>query len=128
MATHIPNPITHLFKEVNEGKYRTVRHYDLVSVKNGKTQLSDKINLGKDRKFAQSMPAYWLKIKQGKTWSKSIIGLFKTNRSNVYKGNSERKKNLIVIKFSNDEKQVTMYFFKDFFTRNLNDVTQFLTT
>jgi hypothetical protein len=128
MATHIPTPIIHLFKEVNEGKYKSVRHYDLVSVTNGTTQLSKKVNLRKDRKFAQSMPDYWLKIKQGKTWSKCITGLFKTNRRNVYKGDSERKKNLIVIKFSNDEKEVTMYFFKDFFTRNLNDVTRFLTT
>jgi hypothetical protein len=67
MATHIPNPVIHLFKEVNEGKYKSVRHYDLVSVRNGKTQLSEKVNLSKDRKFAQSMPDYWLKKKEGKT-------------------------------------------------------------
>jgi hypothetical protein len=128
MATHIPNPVIHLFKEVNEGKYKSVRHYDLVSVRNGKTQLSEKVNLSKDRKFAQSMPDYWLKKKEGKTWSKCITGLFRTNRNNVFKGDSERKKNLIVIKFSNDAKEVYIYFFKDFYTRNLSDVTQFLTT
>jgi hypothetical protein len=128
MATHIPNPVIHLFKEVNEGKYKSVRHYDLVSVRNGKTQLSEKVNLSKDRKFAQSMPDYWLKKKEGKTWGKCITGLFRTNRNNVFKGDSERKKNLIVIKFSNDAKEINIYFFKDFYTRNLSDVTQFLTT
>ena len=128
MATHIPKPVTHLFKEVNEGKYKGVRHYDLITVKNGTSELSEKINLSKDRKCAQSMPDYWLKIRQGNKWSKCITGLFKTSLRNVYKGDSERKKNLIVLQFSDDESEVHIYYFKNFYTRNLSDVKQYLTT
>jgi len=128
MTTHIPTPVIHLFKEVNEGKYRSVKHYELLKVRNGTTQLSELINLSKDRKCAQSMPDYWLKIRLGNKWSKCITGLFKTSLVNSYKGDSERKKNLIIVKFSDNEKEVTIYFFKDYYTRNLGDVTQYITS
>lgn len=127
METNIHAPVIHLFQEINEGKYSSVRHYELITTQNGKTQLSNLINISKDRKCAQSMPDYWLKIRQGKVWSKCITGLFKTSLNNVYKGDSERKKNLIVIKFSDDEKNVTVYYFKNFYTRNLSDVKHYLT-
>ena len=115
-------PITHVFSEINEGKYKSVKHYELINVQNGTTQLSQLINISKNQNCAQSMPNYWLKIKNGKKWSNCITGLFKTGVSNIYKGDKDRKKNLIVFKFSDNAKTLTAFFFKNYYTKDLSKV------
>jgi len=68
------------------------------------------------------MPDYWLKIKNGNKWSNCITGLFKTGVSNIYKGDKDRKKNLIVFKFSDNAKTLTAFFFKNYYTKDLSKV------
>jgi hypothetical protein len=117
-------PITHVFSEINEGKYKSVKHYELIEVNNGTTQLSQLINISKNQNCAQSMPDYWLKVRNGNKWSNCITGIFKTGFSNIYKGDTQKKKNLIVFKFSDNSKTLTVYFFKDYYTKYLSKFLQ----
>ena len=124
MATQ--KPITHIFLEINEGKYKSVKHYELIEVINGTSQLTEQINISKDRNCAQSTPEYWLKVRNGNNWSNCITGLFKTGYNYIYKGDLQRKKHLIVIEFSNDAKTLKAYVFKDYYTTDLSNVLSFI--
>ena len=115
-------PITHVFSEINEGKFKSVKHYELKEVHNGTTQLTDRLNISKDRNCAQSMPVYWLKIKNGNKWSKCITGLFKTCYPSIYKGDKDHKKHLIIFKFSRDASTLTVDYYKDYYTNDLSNV------
>ena len=127
MATqNIPQPITHVFKEISIGKYKSTKHYELVEVENNNSYLSKKLNLSKNRNFALSMPDYWLKIRKGKKWSKYITGLFKTSIRNLYKGDHNKRQNLIIFKFSDDSTTVTVYYFKNYYTKDLSKVLPFI--
>ncbi|RMA56644.1 hypothetical protein BXY75_3347 [Ulvibacter antarcticus] len=122
MATQQKKPVTHVYKEINEGKFKGVKHYELKEVINGTLQLTELINISKDRNCAQSMPEYWLKIRNDNKWSKCITGLFKTGINYIYKGDLQRKKHLILFKFSTDAKTLKVFVFKDFYTRDLSNV------
>lgn len=122
METQIPQPIIHVFKEVNKGKYSSVRHYELSEVKNGTTVLSNKINISKNRNFALSMPDYWLKIRQGKKWSKWLTGLFKTETKDVYKGDIEKRKHLVLFKFIDTQNTLIINYYPNYYTTNINGI------
>ena len=125
MATQ--NPIIHVYNEVNKGKYKSTKHFELVEVINGKSQLSEMINLSKDRKFALSTPEYWLKTRQGNKWSKkALTGLFKTNRRFVYKGDENHRQHLLLFKFSDNAGTLTVYYFKNYYTSDLSKVLPFI--
>lgn len=126
MATQ--KPIIHVFSEINVGKFKSVKHYELIDVKNGTTQLSNLINISKDRNCAQSMPDYWLKIKNGNKWSNCITGLFKTGIQNIYKGDTQKKKNLIIFKFSDNSETLTAYLFNNYYTRDLSNIINHIRT
>ncbi len=128
MATqHTPIPVTHIYKEVIKRKYKSTKHFELVEVKSGKSQLSEIINLSKNRKFAKSNPDYWLKTRQDNKWSKkALTGLFKTNRRFVYKGDENHRQHLILFKFSDDAETLTIYYFKNYFTGDLSKVLPFI--
>lgn len=115
-------PITHVFSEINVGKFKSVKHYALIEIRNETTPLSKLINISEDRNCAKSTPDYWLKIKNSNKWSNCITGLFKTGLKNIYKGDTNKKKNLIVFIFSDNAKTLTIHFFKDYYTTNLNNV------
>jgi hypothetical protein len=120
MATQPPQPIIHSYTEINPGKFASVKHYELNQVVNGTPVFTETINISIDRKFAKSNPVCWLKIREGKKWkAPAVTGLFKTNFPGIFKGDSQHKNNLIIIKFSNDASQVKIYYFKDFYTRDL---------
>lgn len=122
MESQQSKPVTHVFKEINEGKYKGVKHYELIEVLNGTTQLTELINISKDRNCAQSMPVYWLKIRNGKKWSNCITGLFKTGYNYIYKGDLQKKKHLILFKFSTDAKTLKAYVFENFYTKDISNV------
>ena len=115
-------PITQVFSEINEGKYASVKHYELQSVLNGTTQLTEQLNISKNRNCAQSMPIYWLKVRNCKKWSNCITGLFSTTEKNIYKGDTNKKKNLVLFKFSDNAKTLTVYYYSDFYTKDLSDL------
>ncbi|WP_157972889.1 hypothetical protein [Aureibaculum luteum] len=126
MATQIPQPITHLFKEINEGKYKTTKHYELLEMLNGRTLLSNFLNISKNQNCALSMPEYWIKIRQGKKWSKCLTGLFITSKTNLYKGDINRKRDLVVFKFSDDTSTLLVYYFQNNYTTDLSKVLPFI--
>lgn len=125
---NIPKPTTHIYKEINEGKYKTTKHYQLVEVENGTQKLTDLINIVVDRGFAKSAPNFWLKIRVGKRWV-NFTGLFKTSSPGLYfadKGNNNRKEDLLIVKLSNYERDLTVYYFKGYYTANLSEVLRFI--
>ena len=125
---NIPKPTTHIYKEINEGKYKTTKHYQLVEVENGTQKLTDLINIVVDRGFAKSAPNFWLKIRIGKRWE-NFTGLFKTSIPGLYfadKGNNNRKEDLLIVKLSNYERDLTVYYFKGYYTANLSEVLRII--
>jgi len=123
MATQTPQPVTHVYKEIHEGKHKTVKHYELQEC-NDKPVFSTLINISANQNCAKSMPDYWLKIREGNKWTKYITGLFKTCFPSIYKGDTERKKNLVIFKFSRDKSILTIECFKDYYTNDLSKVIQ----
>ncbi|EIA09585.1 hypothetical protein [Flavobacterium frigoris] len=124
----IPKPTTHIYKEINEGKFKTTKHYQLVEVENGTQKLSDLINIVVDRGFAKSAPNFWLKIRIGKRWE-NFTGLFKTPTPGTYfadKGNNNRKEDLLIVKLSNYERDLTVYYFNGYYTANLSEVLRII--
>lgn len=125
---NIPKPTTHIYKEINEGKFKTTKHYQLVEVENGTQKLTDLINIVVDRGFAKSAPNFWLKIRVGKRWV-NFTGLFKTSSPGLYfadKGNNNRKEDLLIVKLSNYERDLTVYYFKGYYTANLSEVLRII--
>jgi len=120
---NLPKPTIHVFQEFNEDKYRSVKHFELVEIKNSSNLLTTKINLSKDRGFAKSNPDYWVRTWQGSKWSaKTLTGLFKTKMPNVFFGYKGKKESLILFKFSNNGSTLTLYYFENFFTNDLTKV------
>ncbi len=122
MAAHSLIPVIHIFKEVNKGKYKSVSHFEIEEVKNGNSLLSDKLNLSKNRNFALSMPLYWLKIREGTKWSKCITGLFKTSKTNLFKGDHDKKKHLLLFEFTDNNETLKVFYFQNYFTTDLSKV------
>jgi hypothetical protein len=121
MATQTPKPVTHVYKEVNEGKHKTVKHFELLKC-NGTPVFSKLINISINQNCAQSMPIFWLKIREGNKWTKYITGLFKTQFPSIYKGDTDKKKNLVIFKFSSDKSTLIIECFKDYYTNDLSKV------
>lgn len=126
MNTATPKPIVHVFKEYNIGKFKTTRHYELENVSNGANQLTDIINISKDRNCAQSMPDYWLQIRDGNKWKKPrLTGLFRTGANLIFKGDTDKRTNLVLFKFSDNAETLTIYFYSNYYTK---DITTLLKT
>lgn len=121
MATQLNTPIVHVYKEVNNGKYLTTKHYELVNVLGGTKLLSHRLNLSKNRNFALSTPEYWLKERQGNKWAKyCLTGLFKTKNPKVFYGDTSKKKNLLLFKFDKSKNELKIYYFNNFYTKDLS--------
>ncbi|MDX1278384.1 hypothetical protein [Oceanihabitans sediminis] len=127
MKTKIPTPIVHVYKEFNIGKYKTVRHFELFECSKYPI-LSKHINISANRNYALSMPTYWLKIKEEKIWTDYITGLFKTKIPNVYKGDADRKKHLLLFKFSDNGETLNVYYFQNYYTNDLRHVLKHINT
>lgn len=115
-------PIIHQFTEVNKGKYRSVRHYELQDTFNGASKLSTQLNISKNRNCALSMPEYWVKKREGKNWSKCLTGLFITNRKFILKGDIDHKRHLVLFRFSNGLSDIMVYYFENFYTTKIESL------
>mgnify|MGYP000206333501 CR=1 FL=1 len=121
MATQ--KPIIHSFKEVK--RFKEVIHYELINVYGGKPQLSKKLNLSKNRNCAKSSPDYWIKerTKDNKKWqSQSLTGLFNSDKLFYYTGDANKRKHLLIFKFSHNANYLIVYYYKDFYTPNFNQI------
>lgn len=127
MTTRTPQPVTHIYKEINRGKYRSVKHYELIETTNTNSPLSKLLNLSKDRNCAKSSPVYWLQIHDGKKWIKPrFTGLFKTKYKHIFKGDTQRKKSLLLFEFSDDESTLIIKYFPHYFTSDLSNISQYI--
>ena len=123
MAKQTNTPIVHVYKEINKGKYRSVKHYELVEVQNGRNQLTEKLNISKDRNCAKSSPTYWLQIREGNKWvTPRLTGLFKTDCSNIFKGDVSNRKHLLLMEFSDGTDTFKVFYYKEFYTSHIDDL------
>lgn len=128
MATNnIPTPVVHTYKEINIGKYKTTQHFEVVEVKNGQNYISEKLNISINRNCALSMPVYWLKAHNGKKWvTPFLTGLFKTKNPNIYYGDINKRTHLLLFVFSNNRQTLKIYFFKNYYTKDINQLMPFI--
>lgn len=119
MATvTIPVPDVMQFK-LDTGKlFKEVRHYNLID---GKETLSNKLNIGINRGFSNSKHTYSVKKRLSNKWSKQITGLFPTHDKDLFYGDTDNKKNLVLMRFTNNGKTLKVYFFDNFYTSRLTD-------
>ncbi|WP_282031711.1 hypothetical protein [Winogradskyella eximia] len=123
MATQkIPQHTTYVYKEINLGKYKSTRHYELFSLDKPLNKLSKLINVSKDRQCAKSSPLYWFKIKQGKKYSKWLTGLFKTEIPYIFEGDLDHKKHLILFHFKEDTNTLVIKYFEGYYTKDLRNL------
>lgn len=102
--------------------FKTTIHYSLVT-ETPKPLISNKLNIAESRDFAKSKPLFWCKEHNGKKWiSPSLTGLFKTHKENVYWGCRGRYQDLMLFVFQENQDSLIVYYFKDFFTRNLDPI------
>lgn len=118
-------PVVYNYSEINEGKYRTTKHYESIDevLQSNFNKLSSIINITLNRGFAKSSPNYWLKVRCANKWV-ILTGLFYSSQYNLYIGDIGKnncKTNLIIVKETNDFKNVTIYFF-NFYTSNIDKV------
>lgn len=121
MATQTPKPTIHVYKEINVGKFKTVKHYEL-SECHGNPVLPSLINISKNQDCAKSMPDYWLRIREGNKWGKYVTGLFKTPQRFTYWGDTDKKKNLVLFRFSDDTSTLIIGYFENFYTSDLRNL------
>jgi hypothetical protein len=122
-GTATPTPVTHIYKEINVGKYRTVKHYQLQKLKNGEPQLENIVQLANNRAFAKSKPFYWFTQRNGGKWQKPFItGLFETIIPGIYNGDVNHKNNLLIFQVDEVAETLTIYYYVGFFTYNLDPI------
>jgi len=122
----IKKPVIHIFEEVNFGKFRSVRHYMLSGILDGVSLLSNAINISKDRQFSKASPDFWLKTRIGNKWSNCVTGLFKTGFKNIYKGDIDNKKHLVIFKFLRNDSVVLVFYYENYYTSDLSNILQFV--
>jgi hypothetical protein len=117
MATQ---PLKYEFKATKY--FKTTVHYSLVS-SSSKPQLSDKLNISESRNFAKSKPLFWCQERENNKWkTPRLTGLFPTSRENIYWGCKGRYQNLILFVFKDNQDSLTVYYYENFFTRNLTQL------
>ena len=110
-------PIKYTFKATKY--FSTTTHYSLVNA-TGKLLISDKLNIAESRDFAKSKPVFWCKEHNGKKWIKPCLtGLFETTKEEVFWGCRGKYKDLIVFAFYNNTTELHVYYYENYFTRNL---------
>lgn len=111
-----------IYKAENLGKFKGTVHYKLHKGCLTGTPFTQPLNLSTNQGFARSMPKYWIRIRENNKWSvQSLTGLFYCKES-IYKGDYNKKQNLILFKFSDDMETLTIYFFKGFFTEQVQQL------
>ena len=68
----------------------------------------------------KSKPLFWCQERIQNKWFKpNLTGLFPTNRENVYWGCRGRYQHIILFVFKDNQECLTVYYFENYFTRNL---------
>lgn len=102
--------------------FKTTTHYCLIS-EHFKNQISDKINISENRGFANSKPVFWCQERKNNKWiTPRLTGLFPTFKKDVYWGCRGRYNDLILFVFKNNGELMIIYYFENYFTRNLKPI------
>ncbi len=118
MTGNVPHPQIMRFSEINIGKFKTTKHFELIH-NTTDTPDTDKINVVNDRQFARSLPDYWLSYRLNNRWRR-ITGLFKVSNTEYYKGDKGRnnvKEHLIIVRL-HDKRLATVYTFKGYYSND----------
>ena len=122
-------PTVHVYKEINVAMYKTTQHFVLKTVISGNSELTEFINISKNRGFAKSDPEKWLKTKPLKKWF-ILTGLFYNKEYDLYfgdKGKNNTKEDLIIVQFSKDnDRKLIVYYFKNYYTNDIKKVIHFI--
>lgn len=114
MATQ---PIKYEFKATKYFKITT--HYNLVTSSN-KLQISDRLNISESRNFAKSKPVFWCQERGVRKWiTPRLTGLFETRKENVFWGCRGKYEHLIIFAFYNNNEDLHVFYYENFFTRNI---------
>tara|TARA_R110000796_G_scaffold23036_1_gene66193 strand:+ start:1877 stop:2272 length:396 start_codon:yes stop_codon:yes gene_type:complete len=116
MVANIPHPQKSIYTEINIGKFKTTRHYDLIQP--NETAPTELINIVTDRQFAKSLPNYWLSYRESNKW-KRITGLFKVDGTKYHKGDKGRnnvKEHLILVYIDKETRTVILYTFIGYYS------------
>lgn len=118
MATiAIPVPIVMEFEQDNGVNFKEVKHYNLIQ---GKNLLTHKVNLSINRGFSRANYIYSLRIRQSNKWSKQITGLFSTEFPNVFHGDLNNKKHLLICHLLDNGQGLRFYLFRNYYPWHLN--------
>ena len=114
-------PVKHEFKATK--CFKTTTHYTVKSEQPTTPLLTEKLNIAKSRGFAKSEPLYWCQERKNSKWvTPRLTGLFKTNKANVLWGCRGHYKDLILFVFKDNSETLTVYYFENYFTRNLDSI------
>ena len=111
MTATQPQPTELIFKEFNIGKFKTTRNFELINGCITNTPLTEIIRISNNRMFAKSNPDYWLSERDSKKWmTPNLTGLFPTAENEIYFGDTNKKENLILFKFSESHTLKIMFY------------------
>jgi hypothetical protein len=121
--TKQPKPVTHIFKEINKGQYRTIKHYELSEVKNGEPLLESTLQIADNRAFAKSKSMYWFTHRKNNKWViPRLTGLFATDKPNVFKGDIDNKTNLVLFAVDEVNDILKVHYDKNYSTHNITPI------
>lgn len=115
-AVTVPTPVVMEFHLSTT--YTTTRHYTLTQ---GCDLYTQQINLSINRGYSKALYTYSLRVRQNGKWSPQITGLFATQDPNIYYGDTENKKNLLIVRFFAHGTRLRLYHFSGFYTRRTTD-------
>lgn len=121
----IPQPTVYHY--VLDRKFGEVWHYNLLHCSSNTPELTPRLNISLNRNFAKSKPIYWIRERLGNKWTQTCTtGLFKTIYPNVYRGDLNRKKDLVIASQNIDSKTIRIFVFPDYFSYDLEPVFEYL--
>lgn len=124
MASQLKISNIYIYKEVNIGKYKTTRHYQLENPNEPLSHLSEFLNIFQGKKFTKSRPVYWLKNHNGKKWNaRALTAIFPTGHKEFYFGDLNERQHLLLFRFVDCLDMLVVYYFENFYT---NDVTSLI--
>lgn len=114
MATQ---PVKYEFKATKY--FKTTVHYNLEPIQIT-SLLTERLNISESRDFAKSKPLFWCQERGAKKWiTPRLTGLFATEKENVYWGCRGKYEHLILFVFKDNKASLTVYYYQNYFTRNL---------
>ena len=124
----IRQPIRHHFEVCKT--FKEVRHYQLTEVENGDNQLSEIINISKDRHFSNAKGLlYWLKLRVNDKFTKPLTGLKKTNYSQIFFGDIAKRTNagyipthLLIFRFLEGDKVLIIDYYPNYYPKSENGI------